>query len=92
MAYADISTDVAPEYGLSVDTATGDELYRIGLFYSEGVECEKDLIAAHKWFNLAVMKGSEEAKICRQEMSDLLSTEELRSALQAARDWFRLAN
>ena len=92
MAYADISTDVAPEYGLSVDTATGDELYRIGLFYSEGVECEKDLIAAHKWFNLAAMKGSEEAKICRQEMSDLLSTEELRSALQAARDWFRLAN
>lgn len=92
MAFADLAADVAPEYGLSVESATGEELYRVGLYYAEGVECERDLIVAHKWFNLAAMKGSEEAKICRQEMADMLCREEIKSALQAARDWLSLAN
>ena len=92
MAFADLSAEVAPEYGLSVDTATGEELYRIGLLYAEGVECERDLVAAHKWFNLAAMKGSEDAKICRQEMADMLCRDEIKSALQAARDWLKLAH
>ena len=92
MAFADLSADVAPEYGLCVGTATGEDLYRVGLFYSEGVECDQDLIAAHKWFNLAAMKGSEEAKICRAEIADMLCREEIKSALRAARDWLQLAN
>ena len=92
MAYADLAAEVAPEFGLSVDVATGEDLYRIGLLYAEGVECERDLIAAHKWFNLAALKGSEDAKICRQEMADMLCCEEIKSALQAARDWLKLAN
>ncbi len=92
MAFADLSAEPAPEYGLSVETTTGEDLYRIGLLYAEGVACEQDLVAAHKWFNLAAMKGSEDAKICRQEMAELLCQEEIKSALQAARDWLRLAN
>ncbi|GAB5457016.1 MAG: sel1 repeat family protein [Henriciella sp.] len=92
MAYSDMSVDVAPELGLSAETATGEELYRVGLAYSEGVDCEKDLIAAHKWFNLAVLKGSDDAKICREEMADLLDKEDIKSALASARAWLKLAN
>ena len=92
MPYSDMAADVAPEFGLEAETATGEELYRVGLAYSEGVDCEQDLIAAHKWFNLAVMKGSEEAKTCRTEMADMLDKEDINSALQAARAWLQLAN
>ncbi|MEM6534773.1 MAG: hypothetical protein AAF613_03945 [Pseudomonadota bacterium] len=92
MAYSDIAADVAPETGLDALTATGEELYRIGLAYSEGVDCEQDHIAAHKWFNLAVVKGFEEAKVCRQEMADILEKEDIKSALQAARAWLQQAN
>ncbi|MDJ0921480.1 MAG: hypothetical protein QNI84_10145 [Henriciella sp.] len=92
MAYSDISEGVEPEFGLVADAATGEELYRVGLAYSEGVDCEQDLIAAHKWFNLAVLKGHEDAKICREEMADMLDKEDIKSALAAARAWLQLAN
>ena len=90
--YSDLATDIAPEPGLVSETATGEELYRVGLAYSEGVDCEQDLIAAHKWFNLAVLKGYDDAKVCRQEMADLLDKEDIKSALAAARAWLQLAN
>lgn len=92
MPYSDLATDIAPETGLNSETATGEELHRVGLAYAEGVDCEQDLIAAHKWFNLAVLKGYDDAKICRQEMADLLDKEDIKSALAAARAWLQLAN
>ncbi|NQY39443.1 MAG: sel1 repeat family protein [Henriciella sp.] len=92
MPYSDLAIDIAPETGLNSETATGEELYRVGLAYSEGVDCEQDLIAAHKWFNLAVLKGCDDAKICRQEMADMLCKEDIKSALSAARAWLKLAN
>lgn len=92
MPYSDMATDIAPETGLVAATATGEELCRVGLAYAEGVDCEKDLIAAHKWFNLAAMKGSEDAKLYRQEMADMLDKEDIKSALHAARAWLQLAN
>ncbi len=92
MAYSDTQIEVEPEFGLIAETATGEELYRVGLAYAEGVDCEQDHIAAHKWFNLAVMKGSDDAKTCRQEMADMLDKEDIKSALSAARAWLQLAN
>ncbi len=92
MPYSDMATDIAPETGLISETATGEELYKVGLAYAEGVECEQDRIAAHKWFNLAVLKGHDDAKICREEMADLLDKEDIKSALKAARAWLMLAN
>lgn len=92
MPYSDLAIDIAPETGLNSETATGEELYRVGLAYSEGVDCDQDLIAAHKWFNLAVLKGFDDAKVCRQEMADMLCKDEIKSALAAARAWLKLAN
>ncbi|MEM9939570.1 MAG: hypothetical protein AAF768_12025 [Pseudomonadota bacterium] len=92
MAYSDMAEGVEPEFGLVADVATGEELYRVGLAYSEGVDCEQDLIAAHKWFNLAVLKGHDDAKVCREEMADMLDKEDIKSALAAARAWLQLAN
>lgn len=90
MAYADISIE-APETGLT-SAAPADELYRIGLLYSNGMGVAVDYVAAHKWFNLAASRGHGEAKICRQEMADLLDAAQVRIAQRAAREWMKRAN
>ncbi len=72
--------------------ADGETLYRTGLAYSVGTGVEADPVAAHKWFNLAAMRGHEEAKARRQELAELMSEAELRAALKAARQWLRLMN
>lgn len=91
MPYSDMMQDVAPETGIT-STATGDDLYQVGLAYSTGVGVDADMVAAHKWFNLAVLKGSEEAKEYRQQMADLLSSDEIKQALKSARHWLNLMN
>jgi TPR repeat protein len=90
MAYADIQIE-APEALLTKDTPA-EELYRIGLIYSEGMDVAIDLIAAHKWFNLAATRGHREAKLCRQEMAEMMSGEEIIKAQRAAREWLKQAN
>ena len=89
MPFADYAVDLATM--LHPESAP-EELYQAGLVYATGLNVEIDLIAAHKWFNLAVSKGHEEARIQRQEMADMLSTDEVKVALSAARDWLSLAN
>ena len=91
MAYSDMAMEVAPEIGLTAD-ATGDDLCKVGLAYSTGMGVDADMVAAHKWFNLAVLKGSEEAKEYRAQMADILSSDEIKQALRSARDWLNLAN
>ena len=48
--------------------STGEELLRIGLLYSTGQGgAPLDLVSAHMMFNLAAMRGSEEAKRYRRD-------------------------
>jgi len=89
MPFSDI--EIQPGGLLGTD-ANADEFYQAGLACAAGLESEMDLISAHKWFNLAVSKGHEDARIQRQEMADMLSTDEVKVALSAARDWLSLAN
>jgi TPR repeat protein len=46
-----------------------------------------DLVAAHKWFNLAAMRGSQEAARLRREIAAEMSSEQIAAAQRAARDW-----
>ncbi len=90
MAYADIQL-APPEAGLTAQS-DAQELYRIGLIYSNGTDVPVDYVAAHKWFNLASARGCEEARVCREEMADLLDEREIKKALKAARQWLAKAN
>ena len=90
MAYADIRIE-APEAFLT-KTASADEFYRIGLIYSEGHEVSVDLVQAHKWFNLAATRGHRSARICRQEMAEMMNADEILKAQRAAREWMKKAN
>jgi uncharacterized protein len=69
--------------------AAGDMLFELGMMYSVGRDVPIDLISAHKWFNLAAVKGNLEAIRLRREIADQMSEAEIAAAQRAARDWLR---
>ncbi len=74
------------------DAARGnaDALYDSGMAYSSGSGgVEVDLIAAHKWFNLAALNGSAEATMCRADISDEMTAREIPEAQRQARAWLQ---
>jgi TPR repeat protein len=62
-------------------------LFILGTRYSTGRDVQHDLIAAHKWFNLAAMMGHEEARINRAELAREMSTADVAEAQRQARAW-----
>ena len=65
-------------------------LFELGMMYATGRDCEMDYITAHKWFNVAAIKGSERAAEMRMELSSNMSKFEIARALRAAREWMTL--
>ena len=89
MPYSDLP--IPPGAYLDAD-ACAEDLYQAGLVCAAGIDADVDIVAAHKWFNLAASRGHEDAKMQRQEMADLLTSDEVKIALTAARDWLKLAH
>jgi len=90
MAYSDSSLEL-PCTGLT-NEASAEDLCQLGLVYSTGLGVAEDYVAAHKWFNLAALRGSDDAKIYRKDLSDSMSSEEIAQAQKAAREWLSLMN
>jgi uncharacterized protein len=68
---------------------TGDTeaLYDLGIRYSLGDGVDVDLVEAHKWFNLAVMRGFCDAKDNRAEVAAELTASDISTAQKRARDF-----
>jgi len=66
---------------------TPDALFELGLMYCAGRDVELDLVSAHKWFNLAAMRGNADAKRYRMEISGEMSKSEIAEAQRQAREW-----
>jgi len=81
-----LNADMAP---LGEGCVAGDMLFELGMMYSVGCDVPVDLVSAHKWFNLAAMKGNVEAIRLRREIADQMSDGEIAAAQRAARDWLR---
>ena len=65
-------------------------LYDLGMVYSSGTGgVPIDLIEAHKWFNLAAVRGLEEAQACRSEIAMDMEPREIAQAQKAARAWLQ---
>lgn len=64
-----------------------DILFEMGMMYATGRECELDMVAAHKWFNIAAIKGCPRAASLRGEIAETMSKPELARALREAREW-----
>jgi TPR repeat protein len=68
-------------------TAIPDLLFERGLYWASGRSGVVNLVAAHKWFNLAALKGRAEAIELRREVAELMSEVEIAMAQREARAW-----
>lgn len=64
-----------------------DALFELGLMYCSGRGVDLDLVEAHKWFNLAAVRGNDEARSYRTEIARELSRDEVGEAQRRARAW-----
>ena len=63
--------------------------FELGMMHASGRSGAADLVAAHKWFNLAAMQGHVEAARMRLEIAAEMSGAEIAAAQRAAREWLR---
>lgn len=73
--------------GAMASSGTPEVLYELGLMYAAGRDGEEDLIAAHKWFNIAAYRGFAMARARREEIALEMSKAQIMKAQRAARDW-----
>lgn len=66
---------------------SADMLFELGMMYATGRSVPSDLVSAHKWFNLAAMRGNLHAGRYRREVAAEMSDIEIAAAQRAARAW-----
>jgi TPR repeat protein len=66
---------------------SADALFELGMMYCSGRDVRVDLVAAHKWFNLAAMRGNAAAKRYRVELAAEMTKVEIARAQKQAREW-----
>lgn len=71
----------------SASAAVADAFFRLGIAHSLDSASEAELVAAHKWFNLASLKGNPEAANHREEIALGMTPRQISLAQRAAREW-----
>jgi TPR repeat protein len=71
----------------AVELTDAQGCFARGMVYSSGAGVAVDLIEAHKWFNIAAMRGHGEAARLRREIAEQMNDAEIGHAQRAARAW-----
>lgn len=74
---------------LAPSIASGEGFFELGMMYASGRTVPTDLVAAHKWFNLAAQKGHADGARMRREIAAEMTDSEIGQAQRAARDWLK---
>ena len=82
-----VDFDAVTQFETEARKGRAEALYNLGLAYSTGQGVGVDYVAAHKWFNLAAMKGVIEARKWRAQISSEMSAEQIAEAQRQARKW-----
>ncbi len=77
-------------FGAMGSTAQADILFELGMMYATGRDCDADVVAAHKWFNIAAIKGSLRGAELRSELSATMCKADIARALREAREWMTM--
>lgn len=85
MARMDMSTVERVE--MAAQTGAPDALFELGMLFSTGRDLEPDLVTAHKWFNLAALRGNHAARDYRMELAREMSETQVAEAQRRAREW-----
>jgi uncharacterized protein len=73
----------------AIEPDDADGCFECGMIYSAGAGVAVDLVEAHKWFNIAAMRGHADAARLRREIAEQMSDSEIGRAQRAARDWLK---
>lgn len=87
MARMDMSESTAD---IAAQANSADTLFELGMIYCNGHGVEQDLVTAHKWLNIAALKGSEDAKFYRCALSREMSPAQIHEAQRQARAWLTI--
>lgn len=79
--------EVLNDGSIGATISQADMLCELGMMYAAGRDCEIDLVTAHKWLNIAAIKGSERAAHLRGDLAERMPKLDLVKALRAAREW-----
>ena len=85
MGRMDVSTVEGAE--LAAQSGAPDTLFELGMMYCIGRDVEPDMVTAHKWFNLAALRGNKDALRYRKELAREMSHMEIAEAQKRAREW-----
>ncbi|MBI4367127.1 MAG: SEL1-like repeat protein [Deltaproteobacteria bacterium] len=80
--------NIAMAAGLPEPTEAQD-CFVLGMSYSSGAGVAIDLVQAHKWFNIAAMRGHKDGAPLRREIAEQMTDAEIGCAQRAARDWLK---
>ena len=75
------------ESSISNGRADPEKLLQLGMMYASGRSVPADMVSAHKWFNIAALRGNADAARLRREIAEEMSEAEIAAAQRAARDW-----
>ena len=73
----------------AAEPADAEDCFVLGMSYSSGPGVAVDLVQAHKWFNIAAMRGHRDAGRLRREIAEQMADAEIGCAQRAARDWLK---
>ena len=79
--------DLVQETEIAARMGEQDALCNLGIIYATGKGVDVDFITAHKWFNLAAMRGSQEAREQRAELAREMTPAQVAEAQRMAREW-----
>jgi len=74
-------------FAVTAQSGAPDALFELGLLYATGLDVEADLVVAHKWFNLAALRGNRAALARRIELAREMTASQVAQAQKLAREW-----
>lgn len=72
----------------AVEPKDADGCFALGMTCSIGGDAI-DLVEAHKWFNIAALRGHADGARLRREIATQMSDAEIGRAQRSARDWLK---
>ncbi len=66
-------------------TSSAKSIFELGMRYCSGAGVLQNLVQAHKWFNIAAMKGSNDARRYRLDIAAEMTIDEIAEAQRMAR-------
>ncbi len=84
---ARLESPVQMDMEFALEGGANDGLFELGMMYAAGRDVDANLVLAHKWFNLAALKGNEAALTYRKEIAGEMSKAQISVAQKLAREY-----